>query len=56
MHMHESSGFPPTIERRRERESEREIFNDACCVDFVEEMEVFDCVLKGLINICFAPK
>lgn len=37
MHMHESSGFPPTIERRkeRERESEREIFNDACCVDFV---------------------
>lgn len=42
--------------REGERESEREIFNDACCVDFVEEMEVFDCVLKGLINICFAPK
>lgn len=59
MYMYELSGFFFIIERRRERE--RESQSERFLMMFVvqilfEEMEVFDCVFKGLINICFVLK
>lgn len=55
MYMYELSGFFFIILRRREIYGERFLMMFVVQILF-EEMEVFDCVFKGLINICFVLK